>query len=141
MRFWSLCPSLLDVKALVACWREGLGALKTLSDPEVGYQHHSGLIRWRQHPDPVIAFSNYLHTICDEADARGYSFARRKLPKRQELVRTRVTTGQIEIEFYWLTIKVAARSPQRLALLSRPLVGPAFFAVPGPVEDWERLVT
>ena len=47
MRIWSLHPSLLDRRALVACWRETLLAQKVLRGLTRGYTNHPQLIRFR----------------------------------------------------------------------------------------------
>lgn len=76
MRIWSLHPSLLDRRALVACWRETLLAQKVLRGLTRGYTNHPQLIRFRAHPQPLEAVAAYLLGLADEADARGYSFNR-----------------------------------------------------------------
>ena len=76
MRIWSLHPSLLDRRALVACWRETLLAQKVLQGLTRGYTNHPQLIRFRAHPQPLEAVAAYLSGLADEADARGYSFNR-----------------------------------------------------------------
>ena len=76
MRIWSLHPSLLDRRALVACWRETLLAQKVLRGLTRGYTNHPQLIRFRAHPQPLGAVATYLCGLADEADARGYSFNR-----------------------------------------------------------------
>ena len=76
MRIWSLHPSLLDRRALVACWRETLLAQKVLRGLTRGYTNHPQLIRFRAHPQPLEAVAAYLSGLADEADARGYSFNR-----------------------------------------------------------------
>ena len=76
MRIWSLHPSLLDRRALVACWRETLLAQKVLRGLTRGYMNHPQLIRFRAHPQPLEAVATYLSGLADEADARGYSFNR-----------------------------------------------------------------
>jgi len=76
VRIWSLHPSLLDRRALVACWRETLLAQKVLRGLTRGYTNHPQLIRFRAHPQPLEAVAAYLSRLADEADARGYSFNR-----------------------------------------------------------------
>ena len=76
MRIWSLHPSLLDRRALVACWRETLLAQKVLRGLTRGYTNHPQLMRFRAHPQPLEAVAAYLSGLADEADARGYSFNR-----------------------------------------------------------------
>lgn len=60
MRIWSLHPSLLDRRALVACWRETLLAQKVLRGLTRGYTNHPQLIRFRAHPQPLEAVAAYL---------------------------------------------------------------------------------
>lgn len=60
MRIWSLHPSLLDRRALVACWRETLLAQKVLRGLTRGYTNHPQLIRFRAHPQPLGAVATYL---------------------------------------------------------------------------------
>ena len=43
MRLWSLHPSLLDQKGLVALWREALLAQKVLQGKTKGYRSHPQL--------------------------------------------------------------------------------------------------
>ena len=45
MRLWSLHPMYLDVKGLVALWREGLLARAVLKGKTKGYTNHPQLIR------------------------------------------------------------------------------------------------
>ncbi|WP_313812940.1 pyrimidine dimer DNA glycosylase/endonuclease V, partial [Glutamicibacter sp.] len=74
MRMWSLHPSLLDVKGLVACWRETLLAQKVLAGQTQGYTGHPQLVRFKEQADPLKAIGHYLHGIWVEADDRGYHF-------------------------------------------------------------------
>ena len=76
MRIWSLHPSLLDQKGLVACWRETLLAQKVLRGLTDGYRNHPQLERFRAHPQPIAAIGAYLSGIADEADSRGHRFNR-----------------------------------------------------------------
>ena len=79
MRLWSLHPRYLDVKGLLAAWREGLLAQKVLEGLTKGYTHHPQLDRFRAAADPLSAISRYLSAIADEADARAYRFDRLKI--------------------------------------------------------------
>nr|WP_243687290.1 pyrimidine dimer DNA glycosylase/endonuclease V [Methanobacterium formicicum] len=47
MRLWSLHPKYLDVKGLVALWREGLLARAVLKGKTKGYTNHPQLIRFK----------------------------------------------------------------------------------------------
>lgn len=138
MRIWSLHPSLLDRRALVACWRETLLAQKVLRGLTRGYTSHPQLIRFRAHPQPLEAVAAYLSRLADEADARGYSFNRALIGAGEDdagensagkngtgkncadktgnpyasVARIPVPLGQLEYELAFLRHKAAGRDPE-----------------------------
>ena len=138
MRIWSLHPSLLDRRALVACWRETLLAQKVLRGLTRGYTNHPQLIRFRAHPQPLEAVAAYLSGLADEADARGYSFNRALIGAGENstgknssgkngtdknctgkaenpyasVALIPVPLGQLEYELAFLQHKVAGRDPE-----------------------------
>ncbi len=138
MRIWSLHPSLLDRRALVACWRETLLAQKVLRGLTRGYTNHPQLIRFRAHSQPLEAVAAYLSGLADEADARGYSFNRALIGAGENstgknssgkngtdknctgkaenpyasVARIPVPLGQLEYELAFLQHKVAGRDPE-----------------------------
>lgn len=137
MRIWSLHPSLLDRRALVACWRETLLAQKVLRGLTRGYTNHPQLIRFRAHPQPLEAVAAYLLGLADEADARGYSFNRALIGAGEEgadesagkngankngadkaespyasVALIPVPLGQLEYELAFLQHKVAGRDSE-----------------------------
>lgn len=141
MRIWSLHPSLLDRRALVACWRETLLAQKVLRGLTRGYTNHPQLIRFRAHPQPLEAVAAYLSGLADEADARGYSFNRALIGAGEDgagensagkscagkadknsadkvenpyasVARIPVPLGQLEYELAFLRHKAAGRDPE-----------------------------
>lgn len=141
MRLWSLDPTQLDRRALVAGWREALLAQKVLDGRTKGYTHHPQLERFRASPDPMAAITTYLHGLADGADARGYHFDRNRVlrPTTPGLTLA-VTAGQLDYEWGHLVRKVQERDPDwfdaRLADdVARP--HPMFHVKPGPVEAWE----
>lgn len=163
MRIWSLHPSLLDRRALVACWRETLLAQKVLRGLTRGYTNHPQLIRFRAHPQPLEAVAAYLSGLADEADARGYSFNRALIGAGEDstsensadkaenphatVVRVPVPLGQLEYELAFLQHKVAGRDPEWEHQLSERLAArgevaacahPLFEVVPGAIEPWEK---
>ena len=69
MRLWSLHPSLLDPKGLVALWREGLLAQKVLQGKTAGYRQHPQLHRFRQSGEPLTAIATYLWAVHEETGA------------------------------------------------------------------------
>ena len=147
MRLWSVHPSLLDRRALVACWREGLLAQKVLLGQTKGYTRHPQLQRFRATSDPVLSVATYLHGVADEADRRGYNFDRTRLARQASTqpITLTVTTGQLRYEFEFLLRKVLDRDPEwaRSALdgidPDAAPHHPLFVPVPGPVAEWERV--
>lgn len=140
MRIWSLHPAQLDVKGLVACWRETLLAQKVLRGLTEGYRNHPQLVRFRATEDPVQAVATYLHGVADEADARGYNFNRSLVVVPADLqLRMPVTDQQVAHEWEHLLAKLAIRDPSlRDSLLAEGArVHPLFVVHPGPVADWE----
>jgi len=155
MRLWSLHPSLLDRQGLVACWREALLAQAVLLGRTRGYTAHPQLERFKDHDHPKVAIGAYLVGIHDEATTRGYRFDASRIVHRppaepisegMQIERIIVTTGQLEYERSHLRAKLSQRSPEFLvenatvweaAEESIP-VHPLFYAVPGPIEPWER---
>jgi hypothetical protein len=142
MRLWSVHPRYFDRQALTACWREGLLAQQVLTKTSGGYSSHPQLQRFRAAPDPEAAMWTFLHGIVDEADARGYRFARDKIHGSAEPALTiAVTSGQRDFEWQHLCRKLEARSPDvalRWRHLVEPRVHPLFRVVDGAVESWER---
>lgn len=143
MRLWSLHPSYLDPKGLVALWREGLLAQKVLAGKTKGYRHHPQLHRFQETNNPLASIGSYLLQVVMEADRRGYQFDGSKiikLAKRPKLIR--VTRGQLRYEFDHLLRKLKTREPSRfekLKSLKKIQTHPTFTSVPGKVEAWERV--
>ena len=141
MRLWSLHPSYLDTKALVAAWREGLLARAVLRGETRGYRHHPQLDRFRAHPAPRSAINAYLRGLHEESLERGYRFDRSKIGPVRDRARIRVTAGQLRYELGHLRAKVRSRSPSEVHRIPgvrtlRP--HPLFEVCPGAREPWER---
>lgn len=144
MRLWSLHPSHLDAKGLVALWREGLLAQKVLQGQTKGYTKHPQLIRFRQHPKPVDAIASYLHLVCDEAEVREYTFDRSKIVAPQCYIKLPVTIGQLAFEWGHLLNKLQTRDINRYMRMKKsqkPTPHPLFTVVTGTVESWEKVNT
>ena len=140
MRLWSVDPRALDVRGLVACWREALGAQKVLSGQTVGYRNHPQLDRFREAGEGAIGY--YLETIWEEASSRGYNFDRSKIVQVGGEVRVKVNSGQITYERELLMGKVAGRRPEELWRVEEygSLAGPAMCVVDCEhTDEWERL--
>jgi hypothetical protein len=142
MRLWSLHPSLLDSRGLVALWREALLAQKVLRGATQGYRHHPQLERFRESGNPVRAIANYLWSVADEATERGYNFDVSKIARKRGETVIPVTRGQLAYELTHLKQKLQRRDPKRLKLverLERVKANPIFKAVKGPPASWERI--
>lgn len=140
MRLWSLHPSYLDSKGLVALWREGLLAQKVLQGRTRGYRHHSQLKRFQELEKPEVLISNYLIAVSQEAILRGYNFDARKIAYGRSSRKIVVTSGQLEYELSHLRRKLWRRDRflyWQIAEVKRPKCHPLFSIKPGFVEDWE----
>jgi len=144
MRLWSLHPSYLDSKGLVAAWREALLAQAVLEGRTVGYARHPQLERFRRAPDPASSLGRFLEALAGEAGDRGYSFDASKIHGLDRPVPAPipVTLGQVAYELELLRSKLRLRDPERAAGLpaSGPIaLNPVFAPTPGPIEPWERV--
>ncbi|MDW4571540.1 pyrimidine dimer DNA glycosylase/endonuclease V [Microbacterium sp. M3] len=140
MRLWSVHPSMLDRRALIAGWREALLAQRVLIGGTRGYTQHPQLVRFRACAEPLEAIGHYLMALQHEATARGYAFDRARVLRPDAATPgIRVTTGQLAFELAHLRAKVAVRDPSWLPRLpTTATAAPSFVPVPGPVEEWER---
>ncbi len=142
MRLWSLHPSYLDGKGLVALWRESLLALNILKGNTKGYLHHPQLERFKQQADPVDAIQAYLFYIFEESVKRGYCFDQSKLSPARGRYAIPVTIGQLAYEKDHLLQKLQVRNPDRhdtLRALTNIQAHPIFTVVEGPVQTWEKI--
>jgi|GEM_PF-1605875 len=112
MRLWSLHPHYLDVKGLLAVWREGLLARHVLAGKTVGYRNHPQLRRFREAASPLDAIDCYLAEILREAERRNYSFDREKIGRNFTPVTLPVAAGQLAYERDHLLRKLAVRDPE-----------------------------
>lgn len=141
MRLWTLHPRHLDVRGLVAVWREGLLAQKVLHGETRGYHHHPQLTRFRATLDPLAAIAGYLSIILQESKARGYTFDAGKIGKGRSVDTIEETEGQLLYEWRHLRRKLQARDPERYDQcrhLTAPEPHPMFRIVPGDIQEWER---
>jgi Pyrimidine dimer DNA glycosylase len=141
MRLWSLHPSLLDPKGLVALWREALLAQKVLQGKTSGYRFHPQLHRFRESAEPLAAISTYLRAVHDEAVRRGYAFDASKIAVECRARSLSVTRGQLAFERKHLEEKLRQRDPKRFRVLCRSrkvTVHPLFVVVAGKIEPWEK---
>jgi hypothetical protein len=140
MRIWSLHPSLLDARGLVALWREGLLAQKVLRGKTRGYRHHPQLVRFQRCEAPTGAIASYLWAVHDEATRRHYTFDATRIVGGRQPFAISVTRGQLAFEWSHLKAKVRQRDPEHFLRIRRRRVQPhpLFRVVAGGIEDWER---
>lgn len=142
MRLWSLHPSYLDSKGLVALWREGLLAQKVLQGLTKGYRNHPQLERFKQQRNPEAAIATYMYEIFLESKRRGYSFDGSKIISKRTKQKIPVTNGQLAYEIKWLTQKLTSRDPKYLKSLNTKVpirTHPLFIVIEGEIEPWEKL--
>jgi hypothetical protein len=111
LRLWTLHPSYLDAKGLVALWREALLAQKVLQGHTKGYKKHPELNRFFAHEHPTQAIAAYLLGVYQESNRRGYRFDFTKIGPVQSRVPITVTLSQTLFERDHLLNKLKARSP------------------------------
>ena len=141
MRLWTIHPKYLDPQGLVALWRESLLARAVLRGATAGYRHHPQLQRFRAQLAPLSAINAYLAAVLFEAEARGYSFNRRKVGPVRSQVNIVSTEDQLDFEWRHLLNKLRSRSPlyyYRWLRVGSPDPQPLFRIHLGPVEPWER---
>ncbi len=143
MRLWTLDPSYLDPKGLVALWRETLLAQKVLQGKTRGYTNHPQLVRFKECGNPLGAIAEYLWIILNESEKRGYHFDRSKISSEKFIGLIDVSDSQIEFEIDHLAAKLKIRNSQfyeRLESVSTLtiLIAPLFNKIEGSRESWEK---
>lgn len=142
MRLWSLHPSYLDSKGLVALWRESLLAKNVLLGKTKGYVNHPQLERFKNSNDPLLSINTYLSYVYLESLERGYSFDKRKIGDIDMDLRIMVNSKQVEYEWEHLLKKLEVRDDTRfnaVKLESFIQTNPLFQMVSGEIEQWERI--
>ena len=140
MRLWSIQPSYLDSKGLVALWREGLLAQNVLLGNTKGYKNHPQLNRFKMMENSLGAIASYLRFIEEEAIKREYNFDGNKIINESLSIKIFVTSGQIEYEFNHLLNKLVKTDPRLYKKLkgSKDIkLHPLFEKISGDVEEWE----
>lgn len=140
MRLWSLRPSYLDARGLVALWREALLAQKVLRGATRGYRHHPQLLRFARLRNPSATLAAYLTAVHREAERRGYRFNAAKIGRVRSRGRIAETRDQLRYEWLHLKRKLKQRDPQwlrRLRAVDHPAPHPLFRIVSGGVRAWE----
>lgn len=105
-----------------------------------GYTHHPQLIRFRLHPQPIVAIGALLTGIAEEANRRGYQFDVAKILNSGRGDRIEETEGQLLFEWIHLQKKLEKRAPalyQQFKNIKIPEPHPLFRIVPGKIR-WEK---
>lgn len=141
MRLWSLHPSMLDSKGLIACWRESLLAQAVLTNKTKGYKNHSQLIRFKQTHDPVLYIGSYLYSLYEEGKNRGYNFDLSKIQLYGFVDKMIVTDSQMNYEFKHLQNKLILRDHFKyLENTCKQIIPNTLFnVVEGEIERWENI--
>jgi hypothetical protein len=143
MRLWSIHPKYLDVRGIVALWRETLLAKKVLLGLTNGYTNHPQLVRFKNLKDPILGINTYLNSIYTESVNRGYMFDSSKIGVIDESIVIDVTTKQLEYEYTHLLNKVRVRDIKKYEELKGITViecNPIFNIVEGNIEEWEKVI-
>lgn len=136
MRLWSLHPSLMDTKGLVALWRESLLAKKVLENKTKGYRNHPQLTRFKCCKHPLDAINYYLSEIYKEAEKRNYNFDSTKIDRGFKKQKITVTNAQVAYELEHLKKKVL-RTPGHIIIVTKKMHHPIFKIIEGEIESWE----
>ncbi len=142
MRIWSIHPKYLDVKGLVALWRETLLAKNVLEGKTKGYKNHPQLIRFKNSPDADISINYYLKIVWEEAVRRNYNFDKTKFIDYNNAPKLDVTIGQLNFERKHLLSKLEIRDTDRFNSFSKEVltdIHPIFNLVDGEIEPWEKI--
>ena len=140
MRLWSLHPKYLDVKGLVAVWRETLLAKKVLENKTTGYKNHPQLDRFKKAKRPLDLINQYLSEIYKEATDRNYRFNRDKIDWNFIPDKITVTEGQLKYEIRHLLKKLKARDPvkfKEVMSIKKHDTLQLFTVIKGEIEKWE----
>jgi len=144
MRLWTISFKYLDVKGLVALWREALLAKNVLAGLTKGYKNHPQLDRFYAHENACEAINAYLAEVYAQACARGYKFDAAKVGEfgERNLAKIAVSRGQIEYEFAFLQEKLKSRDIKayegNLGVKKRESAS-IFKEVGGGIEPWEKV--
>ncbi len=147
MRLWTLHPSYLAPKGLVAVWREGLLAQKVLMGATKGYRHHPQLARFQAQAEPVPAIAAFLVGVAEEAQRRGYHFDTAKISRRRFAGQIPETKGQLQYEWRHLLAKLRKRAPRlarELQHIQMPLPAHSWTGKPGGenvTARWRRFIS
>jgi hypothetical protein len=133
MRLWSIHPKYLDVKGLVALWREGLLAQKVLQGKTKGYRFHPQLDRFKDTVKPVNSIGTYLYHVYLESQKRGYNFQLSKIVYTGDTPKIPISRDTLQSEFQHLLGKLEQRDNElykQLLTIDEIISHPSFEAIP-----------
>lgn len=142
MRLWSIHPKYLDVKGLIALWREALLAKNVLENKTKGYKNHPQLYRFKNQSATKTLINCYLKTIYAESKKRKFAFDQTKIGKLSKYKKIPVTSGQIAYEFKHLLKKLKKRDQvkyNKYKEIKTIALNPIFKKVSGNIENWEKI--
>jgi len=105
MRIWSIHPKYLDSWRLTGQWRDAFMCKAALEDKTHAYDNTPEFLRVKNHPQPFFFIDSFLYEIWKEANQRGYSFDRTKLPEdieekyREPFIPMEISEDDLEYEF------------------------------------------
>jgi hypothetical protein len=140
MRIWTLHPKYLDVKGLIAVWRETLLAKHVLENKTKGYKSHPQLERFRKAKRPLDVINQYLSEIYKEATNRNYRFNGNKIDWNFIPDKITVTDGQLEYEVFHLLKKLKTRDSikfKEVKNIKKHDTLDMFTVIGGGIEKWE----
>ncbi len=142
MRLWSIHPKYLDVKGIVALWRETLLAKNVLEGNTKGYKNHPQLKRFKKYENPISAINQYLYEIYIEAKSKGYNFDKNKCKNLNLKKAIYVTDKQVEYEFEHLKRKLKTRNPEKfneIKNIKNIEIHSLFKIKKGEIATWEKI--
>jgi len=138
MRIWSLHPTHLDTKGLVALWRETLLAKHVLEGKTRGYKNHPQLIRFKSQLDPLSAINQYLSIVYEDSLQRNFNFNKNKIDWNFNNTIINVTNNQVDFEKNHLLQKLKKRDVtlyNQFINESNIKVHPIFSIINGDIES------
>jgi hypothetical protein len=127
MRIWSLHPSILDSKHLVACWSETLQGIGAIKGKHKMHLNHPQLNRFKDLKENMFkGLYTYLHYVYEESLIRGFKFDRNKLDENciDLNFRMKLSCNQLRFEVEHLRKKLDVKElklPCDFVMLQNPI--------------------
>ena len=117
-------------------------AKRVLEGGTKGYKNHPQLLRFYEHPTPLVAINFYLNEIYMESLERGYFFDKSKIGDCINCMQMEVSFGQIDYEKEHLYKKLLIRDKPRAEKLknSKTVCANSIFKMcAGSIAPWEKI--